>query len=157
MGRVSLACRPAQGTRSAAAAPDNVIVIQDLLLTFTYVGVIRSAFLFPHIGEHFAIPPSRVVNDELVISRQFEFLNLGCEVFSELIELFHLSVGRMNLKPDTGLEDVCLTRSVRFRKLGIGAFEVSKIFERSKRIFCSMLSSRSSIITRTRSMVASEK
>ena len=89
-----------ESTRSAAAAPGNVIVIQSALLTFTQIGFIRSAFLFAHIGEHFAIPASRVINDELLISRLFEFLDLPFEVFPALLELSHLPVGVMNLKPD---------------------------------------------------------
>ena len=63
-----------------------------------------------------------------LISCLFELLNLHCKVFPALLELFHFPVGGMNLKPDTGFEDVSLTRSVCFRKLDIDAFQVLEDF-----------------------------
>ena len=111
-GRPILKEKPTQDAASGAAAPDVMVVIQGLLFASSHTCVMRSPFFFQHVGDHLAISPSHLVEDNLRISCLLEFLYLSCEVLSALLEVFHVRVGGMNLKPYTRFEDVCVTRRV---------------------------------------------
>ena len=77
--------KPTQDAASGAAAPDVMVVIQGLLFASSHTCVMRSPFFFQHVGDHLAISPSHLVEDNLRISCLLEFLYLSCEVLSVLL------------------------------------------------------------------------
>jgi hypothetical protein len=108
-------CRPEQKPQprgSVAATPGNVVVIEGLLITSIQIGLVRTAFLFAHIGKHFAIPPRRLVDDELPVSQLLKFLDLLFEVLPALLKFLNFSVGPMQMMSDERFEDICTARSI---------------------------------------------
>jgi hypothetical protein len=101
-----------QTRQSAATPPRNIVIIEGLLLASSHLGLVRTAFVFEHVGKHFTIPSRCLVDFQLPLSELFEFLKLRCELLSALLQILYLPVEDMQLLAGRGFEVLGNARSV---------------------------------------------
>jgi hypothetical protein len=108
---------------SEAATTGNVVIVDRLLLKAGKIRLILTALLIVHAGKHFAIPPRRLIRDDLPGAQLLQLLKLLFEILPCLLKLIDFTVKIMKIAANEGLENVGAARDIRFRDCLIGAFE----------------------------------
>lgn len=108
---------------SVAASPGNEVIVEGLLFGAGNIGFVRAAFLFSHVGEHFAISPRFLVDHELPVAQLFELCDSFFQLFFVSLEFFQLPVGGMNMVSGEGLEEIFTACCIGRRNRGICTFQ----------------------------------